>query len=338
MDEAREQPEVTSLEQTDANRENREKPENISLEKTAEAVQGQISAQAEELIAEGEQILSTVPKVAPEEKREFLEIQKEITDLKEDTQSEITKNLESGKKTPENFSRAAKILRNALKRLEKTAEEGYVFSYDPIMEKTSQGKEIKVDSLSWGSDDGIMTESKWRVVCVATDPTDGKVVGLRLSDIRKDGMTKDEKKGFVDKLKITGEILTRWRGEGIAPALDKAFLKVATQYVNYYKQELVGEFQFNWSVENANLKRLNEKKEQGLSGPELEELEVEQKRWQAVYGEGGKMGFEKVGEYDYSRIVEPQMEEGKSYDLQPVDLEKFKKIEAALEECAEKNN
>jgi hypothetical protein len=183
------------------------------------------------------------------------------------------------------------------------------------------------------SDDGFATDNKRRVVLVATNPVDGKVVGLRLSDIRPDGLTQDKEKGYVNKEKVSGEILTRLRGEGIAPALDNAFVKVITKIANYYKQEFSGEHQFDWSVENANLKRLNRKKEEGLSGDELKELENEQKRWQSVYGEAGRFGFKKTDEYNYIKTIEPQLEEGKTYEPEKVDMEKYKKIEAALEEC-----
>jgi len=297
--------------------------------------ESKVNEEAASVISEGEHILETIPDVTETEKEEFFEIKKEIIGLQEETKNQLEQSFDTSKKTPENFTNAARVLLDSLKAREKSAEEGYVFSYEPIIEKTSQGKEINVDSLSWISDDGFATDNKRRLVLIATNPVDGKVVGLRLSDIRSDGLVKDEEKGYINKEKITGEILTRLRGEGIAPALDNAFVKIITQVANYYKQEFSGEFQFDWSVENANLKRLNQKKEEGLSGPELEELEIEQKRWQAVYGEEGKFGFKKNDEYNYVRTIEPQLEEGKSYDLQKVDMEKYKKIEAALGECLE---
>jgi len=329
MEEALEKPENLEVESKP------ESPEAFDFEKNTALIKANIDQEAESALAEGEQIFNTIPSVDEAEQKEFSDIKNEITDLQNNTQIEIEKNLDTSKKTPENFVNAARTLLDSLKSQEKSAEEGYVFSYEPIIEKTSQGKEINVDSLSWVSDDGFATDNKRRLVLVATNPIDGKVVGLRLSDIRPDGLVRDEERGYVNKEKITGEILTRLRGEGIAPALDNAFVKVITQVANHYKQEFSGEHQFNWSVENANLKRLNKKKEEGLSGPELEELETEQKRWQSVYGEEGKFGFKKTDEYDYVRTIEPQLEEGKSYDLQKVDMEKYKKIEAALEECLE---
>lgn len=316
---------------------NENKPESLSLAESVEIAEDNIEKETDQVLAEGEQIINTIPAVSAAERQEFSSLQGEISTLRDNVEEQLEGSLETGKKTPENFANAARILLNTLRFKEKSAEEGYVFAYDPITEKTSQGREIKVDSLSWISDDGFATDNKRRLACIATDLADGKVVGLRLSDIRKDGMSREEDGRYVNHEKITGEILTRFRGEGIAPALDKAFEKVLIQVANYYKQEFAGDFKFSWSVENANLKRLNQKREDGLSSPELKELEMEQKRWQSVYGEGGKMGFQKVAEYDYKKTIEPQMEAGKNYDLQRVDIKKFKEIEAALEEFAEKD-
>jgi hypothetical protein len=310
-----------------------ESPEEFDFEKEAALIKANVNQEAEKALAEGEEIFANIPVVDEEEKKEFSAIKEEITNLQEETQAEIEKSLDQGKETPENFIKAARVLLESLRAQEKEAEAGYVFSYDSITEKTSQGKEIKVDTLSWISDDGFATDNKRRVVLVATNPVDGKVVGLRLSDIRPDGLTQDKEKGYVNKEKVSGEILTRLRGEGIAPALDNAFVKVITKIANYYKQEFSGEHQFDWSVENANLKRLNRKKEEGLSGDELKELENEQKRWQSVYGEAGRFGFKKTDEYNYIKTIEPQLEEGKTYEPEKVDMEKYKKIEAALEEC-----
>lgn len=237
------------------------------------------------------------------------------------------------KETPENFKNAASILLRSLKSLEDTAEQGYVFSGESLVEKTSRGQEINVDYLSWMADEGFATDLKRRLVLIATDLADGRLVGLRLSDIKKDGFYVNENGEYVNQEKVTGEILTRDRGEGIAPALDSAFLKVITQLANYYKQEYPGNNQLNWVVENANLKRLEEKKAAGLSEPELKKLEEEQARWQSVYGENGKFDFKKTDKNTYLRTINPDIKEGESYEMTSVDMEKYKKIEKTLEEC-----
>ncbi|MEI6528825.1 MAG: hypothetical protein WCN88_00270 [Candidatus Falkowbacteria bacterium] len=312
------------------------KAENIvelDWEKLRGTTELKIDQEVTSAITGGEHVLDTIPNVTEDEKKEFVEIKNEIVNLQKETRNELEKSFDTSKKTPENFSKSASLLLSALEGKEESAEKGYVFSYDPIMEKTSQGKEIKVDCLSWIGDDGFATDNKRRLVLVATNPIDGKVVGLRLSDIRPDGLSHDEKRGYINKEAITGEILTRLRGEGIAPALDNAFLKTVTKIANYYKKEFGGEHQFTWVVENANLKRLNQKKEEGLSGPELEELETEQKRWQAVYGENGKLGFNKIDEYRYEKVVQPDAKDGESYEMQKVDMNKYHAIQSSLEEC-----
>lgn len=308
-------------------------PENLDVAGAIEAAEGRVEAETDKVLAEGEQIIENIPAVSAEERQEFLNIQDEITILRDETERQ----LESGreKKTPENFTKAARILASSLKSIEKTAEAGYVFSYDQIEEKTSRGQEIKVDSLSWISDDGVLTgKNKQRLALVAADAM-GKIVGLRLADIREDGIFQDQDGNYVDKHDVTGEILTRFRGEGIAPALDRAFGEVLTQVANYYQQELAGRHQLNWMVENANQKRLEDKKQKGLPAAELAELEKEQERWQAVYGTGGKMGFRQTGEHCYTKTIEARPETGKDYNFKPVDMEKFRKIQASLEEFEE---
>jgi len=211
------------------------KAENIAeldWEKLRETTESKVDQEAASVISEGEHILDAIPNVTEPEKKEFVDIKNEIVNLQKETQNELEKSFDTSKKTPENFAKAASLLLNALEGKEESAENGYVFTYDPIMEKISQGKEIKVDCLSWIGDDGFATDNKRRLVLVATNPVDGKVVGLRLSDIRPDGLLRNDKGGYVNKEAITGEILTRLRGEGIAPALDNAFFKTVTKIAN----------------------------------------------------------------------------------------------------------
>ncbi len=73
---------------------------------------------------------------------------------------------------------------------------------------------------------------------------------------------------------MTSEILTRFRGEGVASALDRAFEEVLVQVANHYKQEYPGKHQSNWAVENANRKRLEKKQQNGSPEVELAEDDI----------------------------------------------------------------
>ena len=240
---------------------------------------------------------------------------------------------EMEKKSPKNFLRGIDVLDTSLSILEDDAKNGHVFTYPQMSEKTSQGKVLNIDVLSWNDTRGRENgDDRQAVTLIAKDSNSGEVVGIRLSYISKGELKYDkEKDDYVSKQKVSGEIITKLRGEGIAPALDNAFLKVITMMANDYKQRFPGNTEFDWVVENANLKRLLAKKEKGLTDSELRELETEQKRWQAIYGEGGKFGFKKTGEYDYVKTIVPEVEAGKSYQMEKVGMDKYKEIQRSLD-------
>jgi hypothetical protein len=301
-----------------------------SLAEVQAEILNNIDSNTDSVLTEGSDLAGGIEDMSQEEKDDLDNIQVEIKSLQEQTKKEIEIPANLEKETPENFKKAASILLRSMESLEDTAEKGYVFSGESLVEKTSRGKEINVDYLSWISDDGFASDMKRRLVLIATDLADGRLVGLRLSDIKKDGFRLDENGEYIDQEKVVGEILTRDRGEGIAPALDSAFLKVISRLANYYQQEYAGNNQLNWVVENANLRRLEERKEDGLSESDLKELEEEQARWQSVYGENGKFGFQKIKDNYYSKIIKPDVKEGESYEMQSVDMVKFKKMEDTL--------
>lgn len=311
--------------------------EEVSPEEVKEKMLADIDMDSSEVFSEGEEITGNINDLNPEESNNLADIKTEIIDLRNETKKEIEELFKEQRETPENFKNAARVLLNALKEEEESAIKGYVFTLGSSTEQTSQGKDVNVESLSWMSDDGFVSgfKNKQRVVLVATDKIDGQILGLRLADVRDEGFSRDENGDYFSKMNVTGEILTRQRGEGLATAIDKSFFKVITNLANHYKQDYPGKYQFNWEVDNANLKRFEEKKAKGISDMESNDLELEQKRWQSVYGENGKLDFKKIDDYKYSKIVEPKPEEGVSYDMKKVDFEKYKKIEEALEECVE---
>lgn len=237
-------------------------------------------------------------------------------------------------KAPEDFVYATKVLLETLKKEEKTAEEGFVFSYGSLTKTTSKGVPLGITSLSWMSEDGLGEKGKQRIVLVAKNDSTGKVVGLRLSDIRDKGLSINENGSYLNSLIASGEIFTRNRGEGIATVLDEAFVEILTKMANEHKQHYPGEHQIHWNVENRHLKRLEESKNKDLD-TDNNEREVEQKRWQSLYGEGGKFGLKRSGEFEYTKKIEPIMEEGQDYRMQPIDIQSFKNIEKGLEEVVQ---
>jgi hypothetical protein len=254
------------------------------------------------------------------------------------------KNMEGAKETPEDFRKACCLLLEVLEKQEKTAKEGYIFTYGSETEKTSRGETILVDTLSWLDRNDAFDDIKKRLVLIATDPTNKKIIGLRLSDIQKGSLSKDEEEdNYINNENVRGEILTRYRGEGIATAVDTVFMRILTKVANEYKQNYPGSYQLNWNVENQNLKRIEEKNNliKPITKTDIKNKE-EQKRWQSLYGEGGKFGFSKLNDYDYTKTIQPDItDESLSKDqsiyskknfMKPVDLNKFQEIIESLKE------
>lgn len=308
---------------------NVEKEESLIEVKTE--VLNNIDDDSNSVLVEGSDLITSIEDLSEEEKNNFNNIQEEVKKLQEQTKETVESAANLEKETPEDFRRASEILLKSLEHVEDDAKDGYVFSGESIIEKTSRGQEINVDYLSWkAGDNGLTSETRRQLVLIATDLISNRLVGLRLSDIKEDGLYRKENGDYAFKEKVTGEILTRDRGEGIAPALDNAFLKVITRLANYYKQEYPGNNELNWVVENANLERLKEKKANGLSESDLKKMEDEQARWQSVYGENGKFNFKKIDDNYYSKRIEPDIKEGELCNMESVDMEKFEKIKNTL--------
>lgn len=234
----------------------------------------------------------------------------------------------------EDFQQACGVLLRQLEELDKDAETGYVFSYGSIIKETSAGKALEIDTLSWMSDDGYLTDIKKRLVLVAKDLLSGRVVGLRLSDIRRGDYVKDADGDLVSTENVTGEILTGLRGEGLATAIDTAFTEILSRVTNEWQQQIPeNNVQLNWNVENRHLRRIEES--QGSQEKAVDEDRTkEQQRWQSLYGVGGKFGLQKTGDYNYTKVIRPDVQEGVLYEMKPVDIKKFQEIKLALKEAS----
>jgi hypothetical protein len=87
---------------------------------------------------------------------------------------------------------------------------------------------------------------------------------------------------------LSSEIKVRDRGKGYARPVDEAFMAELQWLSDELKRS------FTWILRNSNLERLMDYNASADRDPKvLESLEEEQKRWLALYGEGGKLGFVK---------------------------------------------
>lgn len=89
-----------------------------------------------------------------------------------------------------------------------------------------------------------------------------------------------------------GSIGVGLKGKGLAVPIELAFMKFLQLRANELKTKII------WEVENLNLPRVQELRikyeKQETIAEELHEAEKEQERWQAMYGEGGKLGIKSI--------------------------------------------
>lgn len=132
----------------------------------------------------------------------------------------------------------------------------------------------------------------------------GNILGHREICIRDRG----------EDLETFGEINTATPGEGVAKPLELATLDFLQRIATQKGESIL------WSVENLNLKNLQEikrtmgKPDEAQNRELLEKLNQEQIRWQALYGPRGKLGFDNKTSQTVS--PDPNIE---SFDLETID-------------------
>ena len=308
-------------------------------------------------------------------------INAEIQDLS-DTLNKTAENKEQ-KKVPENFLFNVKRLLVSLEKEKSAAERGYVYTLGETREKTSSGKELAINSIVYHYEGSLMSvgeESKQNLVLTAKDVQSGDIVGLRLTTVEDRGsFARDESDNLITNYKASGFIITKNRGEGVATALDKAYEKSLTKIMNkrdnfseqtyqgqlQHDPSLVGQItrhpdQITWTVENKSLENLLKLKNKLQAAEqykeedwvknlkeEIKEKEMEQERWLALYGDGGKLGMklkyagsetlrdqEHYSRPTYEKIIRPNnTDEGT--DLDKIDPVKFNETIDDLKKCLE---
>ncbi len=119
-----------------------------------------------------------------------------------------------------------------------------------------------------------------RAYLVAKDES-GRVVGTRVSSLFHERRIARGKEGILVKSKI--KIVEK--GQGLAWPVEQSFQLFLQFYADTKKMPVI------WKIENQNLEKLEEYREKIDVDPEvIRSMEEEQRRWQALYGEGGKLG------------------------------------------------
>ena len=120
------------------------------------------------------------------------------------------------------------------------------------------------------------------VLIAKTD--DGEIVGMRCSTIF-------DVKGPYNRFDVRSKIIVKYRGCGLASAVESAFSQALQWFADIFSQDVV-EY-----ASNENLRNLTDFRDgvsDGVEDPSLiPYLEQEQERWQALYGDGGGLGFQK---------------------------------------------
>lgn len=93
---------------------------------------------------------------------------------------------------------------------------------------------------------------------------------------------------------VKGSIGVGLKGKGLAVPIELAFMKFLQLRANELKIKII------WEIENLNLPAFQEMRikyeNNKVSEKELQEAEKEQLRWQAMYGERGKLGISPIDE------------------------------------------
>lgn len=137
------------------------------------------------------------------------------------------------------------------------------------------GEELTVSQFSGNKaeDDDISEET----VFIAKDHL-GRFVGYRLTQIKEPE--------YLDEARATGYTRIALGGQGIATALEVINQDYLQRLADTLQKPLVQ------VVSNANEEDLRRLRDDGAADEVIAKKELEQKRWQRLYGPGGKLGFD----------------------------------------------
>lgn len=106
----------------------------------------------------------------------------------------------------------------------------------------------------------------------------GEIVGMRIVPLFQNDRSMD----------AFSKIIVRDKGKGYGSALDEVYVQLLQDFADEYDKNVV------WNISNENLDKLNTYKAEDKADPtKVSMLEEEQKRWQSLYGDGGKFGIVK---------------------------------------------
>jgi hypothetical protein len=184
--------------------------------------------------------------------------------------------------------------------------------------QTSKGEPLMVDSLSVDYKDKYGGAHR-KYYLVAQDLS-GKIVGDRTTDVRELEF-KGDKYARGEGMTATGK-----RGGNVSSTIEAVHQDILQR-----EAQRIGK-RVDWHVSNSNMEKLQDLQEDFRLNPsenlkaQIDNKIAEQRRWQAVYGVGGKLGFNDSGTKSFSpedsaRKYEPA---NSSLDLPPTDPDLYK--------------
>ncbi|MFA7244643.1 MAG: hypothetical protein WC070_00505 [Candidatus Magasanikbacteria bacterium] len=199
-----------------------------------------------------------------------------------------------------------------LEKLDKTPAEELKFL--PSYEIDSNIGKLRVDVVQYVIDSGKWSERAGYKFLVKNEG--GQIVGTHGV-----GIYPPDDRGISS---VSSDIQIGQKGKGLAIP-DNLIVIDALQRISNKQNNIL-----RWQITNVNRENLDEKKadlkngrnlddEAILADPEIQSLEIEQKRWLAVYGKGGKLGLDRGKKFQPVPSSEP--------DLEMIDTIVLKRIE-----------
>ncbi len=250
--------------------------------------------------------------------------------------------------SPEFKSGAGKLI-VSLDYIKNNLEKLHVYTYGNILEKTSTGKDVLVNTILCDSSlEPMFKGLKDSLFLIAKDKESNQIVSIRTQSIIDPKHNKDNS-GFVNK-HVSGTIVSKIKGQGYASATDKVLQKILQRYVNeeqdiLNKKSFGSKIQLTWIVENQNLFDLKDLEKKLLSATEknnqaemvtltqiLKEKKNEQERWRSLYGDEGQFKLSKETDPNrfletYEKEIHPNEDVGNEDNKkQPIKQEDFYKI------------
>jgi len=172
-------------------------------------------------------------------------------------------------------------------------------SYGPkYYTTTKMGLPLVISTYSYTYLQCVTKDKMDVLAAIAQEEETGEIVGHMTNGIY----------GYPDSpnvLNASGEITVGKRGLGISTPLNLAFMDVLQRISDQGKI-------IKWWKSNDNLKTLKAYRKQykNSSDPDeqklLQLLEIEQQRWQSVYGASGTLGIEQYNELEGVRVFTPR--------------------------------